>query len=302
MAVQDILFALNGTYVPTGVYSFEYRTGAGNKITEIYFMLPPNSISWDESQRSVLQPTLTGGYLSDYGNEFKTCSIGGECHFYYIGNPKTPAKSYGNTIGAASLQILGDPGENGFLDGYVEYRKLLYMCMRYRDYTMTRTGKVIAPDFSGQALGPVNALKNHVRQAVSNGKGALANKIVTVWHDYDKDDHFLVRIGNFRSAQSADDPWTIKYTIELEAYMVDTKNAGGTRLTGASVSTTNNKKLSVQSIIDKWYKVITQTHLESAPDVRIIETPSKATITVPSYVTGETASPESVVSIPGLTI
>lgn len=302
MAVQDILLALNGSYVPTGVYSFEYRTGLGKKIAEIYFMLPPKSISWDEPQRSVLQPTLTGGYLSDYGNEFKTCSITGECHFYYIGNPKNPAKAYGATINNPSVQVVGDVARGGLIDGYTEYRKLLYMCMRYRDYTMTKNGKIISPIFDGQALGPVNALKNHVNQGISSGRGALANKIVTVWHDYDKDDHFLVRIASFKSAQEDGDPWTIKYTIDLEAYMVDTKSTGRDKLTGIGFSESKEKKVDYQSLIDKWNKVIAETHLESRPDERTIENPAKTTITVSNFVAGETIQPSAVVNIPSLTV
>jgi hypothetical protein len=293
MAVSDILFAFNGSYVPTGVYSFEYRTGSGRKIAEIYFMLPPKSISWDESQRSVLLPTLTGGYLSDYGNEFKSCIISGECHFYYVGNPKMPASAFGISGGIGSAKIPAG-FVNGLMDGYTEYRKLLFMCMRYRDYTLTRDGKIVAPDFSGQALASVNALKNHVRILVSTGAGALSDKIVTIWHDYDKDDHFFVRIANFRSVQEDSDPWSIQWTTELEAYAVDVKNARRAKLSGTTV-----KKLSYQEIIDKWNKVIANTHVESQPEERIIVTPT-ATMSVPNYVQGETLDPASVVTVPGL--
>ncbi len=310
MAVSDILFALHGNFVPTGVYSFEYRTGAGKKITEIYFMLPPKSIDWDESQRSVLQPTLTGGYLSDYGNEFKSCVISGECHFYYVGNPKMPATSFGKsgttnpTVGTKFGNV-GNGGVSyafvdGLLDGYTEYRKLLFMCMRYRDYTMTRNGKIVAPDFSGQALAPVNALKNHIRFLLSSGGNALAPKINVIWHDYDKDDHFFVRIGNFRSSQNDADPWTIKYTIDLEAYAVDTKNAGRDKLSGSEAFGIVTKKLAYQEIIDKWNKIMAQEHVESRPETRIVETPAKITISVPNYVQGDTVTPESVVTVPGM--
>jgi hypothetical protein len=299
MAVQDLVIAFNGIYVPTGVYSFEYRTGVGKRITEIFFMLPPKSVSWERPQRATLQPTLTGGYLSDYGNEFKTGSVSGECHYYYVGNPKKPAGSYGHNIVRAIVQEA-----SGLLDGYTEYRKLLFMCSGYRDYTMTKDGVLIAPDFDGKELAAVNALKLHVQNMLVMGRGALADSIVTIWHDYDKDEHYLVKIGNFKSVESDDDPWTIKYTIDLEAYAIDTRSTEGTSLRGRHGlgGESNNKKESWKAIIDKWNKVIAQTHLESRPETREIESVSGATISVPNFTAGETLPPPSQVEVPGLNL
>lgn len=284
MAVSDILFALNGFFVPTGVYSFEFRTGGGRKITEVYFMLPPKSVDWDEGQRSTLQPTLKGGYLSDYGNDFKIGTVGGECHFYYVGNPKSPASALGHS-GVTGSDRKPYAFIEGLLDGYTEYRKLLFMCMRYRDYTMTKNGKLIAPDFTGQALAPVNALKTHVKQMLSKGKGALADQIVTIWHDYDRDDHFLVKVGSFRSSQSDADPWTIKYTINLEAYAIDSLAPNNKKLSGmgGQIKATVDKKGDFREVIDRWNKIMASEHLESRPDEYEVESVSGATITVPNY-------------------
>ncbi len=296
MAVQDIIIAFNGVYEPTGVYSFEYRTGAGKRITEIFFMLPPKSIAWDRPQRSTLQPTLTGGYLSDYGNEFKTGSLSGECHYYYVGNPKRPAKSYGHNILRAVVEEA-----SGFLDGYTEYRKLLFMCSGYRDYTMTKSGKLVAPEFAGTELAAVKALKDYVGQLLIKGSGALANKIEVIWHDYDKDEHLKVKIGNFKSVESDDDVWTIKYTIDLEAYAIDTQSTEKTTLrsgVGSGFKGSNIKE-SWRATIDKWNKHIAQTHVESRPETREVETVGKSTISIPNYVTGETLPTPAKVIIPG---
>jgi len=213
MAVQEIMKALHGNYEPTGVYSFEFRKVGGDIITEIFMLLPPESITVSEPQRSEIVPTLGGGYIVDFGNEYKEISISGQSHFFYVGSTRKPASQLGR-----SFEILPE----NLIDGFSEFIKLRYLISRYRDYTLTPDSRVISPDFSLRDLASVEALKTFVKGAVEDGDGALIDQIELLWHDYDADDHFKVKVERFSMSRNKDDPHTITYDLSLIAYEVDT--------------------------------------------------------------------------------
>jgi len=205
MSVQSILKAIYGTYVPTGVYSFEFKG-----VAEIFFLLPPESITVSEGQRAELLPTLGdgAGYLCDYGQEFKDIAISGSLNFFYGGSTRNPI----DRVPDSAVDLV---------DGYSEFIKLRFMLSRYRDYTMTKKGKLIAPDFSLPGLASVKKLKGWVNKQVRDKSGALADQVDLIWHDYDYDDHFKVKVDTFSLTRSKDDPWTVNYDISLKAYAVD---------------------------------------------------------------------------------
>lgn len=264
MAVPELLFAFTGHYEATGAYSFEFRERGGDTITEIFFMLPPENVSVSEPQRSALTKTLTGGYLADYGNEFKEVSVQGQSHFYYVGTPRT-ARNYGRSFEATP---------EDFIDGFSEFLKLRFMLARYRDYTMTEDSKVLAPDFSQKELADVAALKAFVEESVDDGDGVLADRVEVVWHDYDYDDHFLVKVDGFRIDRGKDDPWTIKYDFKLIAYGVDD---GGNRQPRKPSAT----KKSAPQIIRDVHVYVGKQSPESAPDTLPVEAPA-GTLDTPS--------------------
>jgi len=215
MAVADILKALHGFYTPTGMYSFEFKQTNGKPICEIFFILPPGSVTVTESPRSELIPTLTGGYLADFGNDFKDIQIQGETHFYYAGSTRNPAKEYGST---------DNVNVEDFVDGYSEFIKLRFMISRYRDYTMTKNGKLSnAPSFNLKSLAQTRALKNFVTNQLRNKESALSDKIEMIWHDYDYDDHYKCKVESLSMPRDKSDPWTVQYNIILKGYEVDTK-------------------------------------------------------------------------------
>jgi len=169
MAIQDILTSLYGIYTPTGVYSFEFRTHSGKKITEVFFMLPPENISVKEPTFSELMPTLSGGYLVDFGQGFKPINISGSLHYYMVGSSKQPlALRHSNNEVSSSESI----------DGFTEFRKLRYALIRYRDYVMTEKGrKTLPPSGSTTELDSVKALDQYVRRVIKNNQSALYDQI-----------------------------------------------------------------------------------------------------------------------------
>lgn len=231
MAVQDIIRGLYGTYEPTNIYSFEFRNSfTGKKITEIFFQLPPESVEVNESQRADLTPTLTGGYVCDFGNEFKNIKIAGSTHFYHVANSNDGSVPF---------------------DGYTEFMKLRFMIIRYRDYTMTRGGKLKSPSFSGQGLGNVNALKNFAKKY-----GSLAGTIDVIYHDYDYDEHFQVKVDEFTVRRSKEDVFSIMYDLSMRGFQVDQSKAANRK--------PKKIKKTVQSLNDA-IQQMKNFHAESLP-------------------------------------
>lgn len=251
MAVSQILIALHGNYDPTGVYSFEFKSsGNGKTIAEIFFILPPESVKVTEPQRSELIPTLTGGYYVDYGNEFKDIVVSGSSHFYYAGSTRNPSKEF------RSVSLLG---LDDYIDGYTEFLKLRFMLSRYRDYTLTRDGKLTAPNFSGKQLASTRALKDFVSNQTVE-EGALSDQIDVIFHDYDYDDHWYVRIDSVSFNRSKDDPWTVVYNIDMQAYEQDTR-----RFPGKALNLATERRPHPAEHIHKVYLSTGDLHLFSAP-------------------------------------
>lgn len=284
MSVAELLLALHGHYEPTGVYSFEFKQkGDGKKITEIFLILPPESVKFTEPQRSMLMPTLTGGYYVDYGNEFKEISISGSSHFYYAGSSRNPSKEYGRTL---SL------GLEEYIDGYSEFLKLRFMLSRYRDYTLTKNGKLKTSEFGGKELASTKALKNFVNKQIESGKGALADQIDVIFHDYDYDDHWYVRINSLSMSRSKDDPWTVTYNLSMQGYEQDTKQTSW-----RASNKPSTKKLTPAEQFRRAYLAIGQIHLYSTPDELPVQTAS-GVIPIANKITTEIPSPIKISDLP----
>lgn len=212
MPVATILKALAGNYSATGLYSFEFRDRNNLTITEIVLLLPPEQVDVSEPRRSTLTPTLKGGYIADFGNEFKSYVVKGSCHFFYAGTTARPGLQAGRS---------GSTPED-FIDGYDEFVKLRFMLSRYRDYTLTERDRFRGPLFLKQELAAVELLRQRIALNTGIGRGALADQIEVVWHDYDADDHYFVHINEFSTSQSKADPWTIQWTCTMQGYRTDT--------------------------------------------------------------------------------
>lgn len=282
MAVSDIMYALYGAYMPTGMYSVEFRNKSGGTIAEIFFMLPPEAVSVTEPQFSSLKPTLRGAYYVDFGNAFKEIKVSGSSYIYYGGSTNNPAKEYGST------EYIGVPG---YLDGYTEFVKLRFALARYRDYTMTKDGKLYTPAFDMQALSSVKALQRWVSDRAKSGSGALADKVVMIWHDYDYDDHFLVRVDSYTATRSKDDPWTIKYDISMQAYQIDTK------VQQRTFSQAQRAIPTAPQMIRDVYLLSGDVHPQTRPETLVVNVPGNSML-ITNYATSMVENPPSIVELP----
>ena len=229
-------------YTAKGIYSFEFLDDKGKSITEIVLILPPESVTVSESQRAELMPTLGGGYIVDYGNEFKDISISGSIHFYYVGSRKNPLATHGSFTTSDTSMLI---------DGFSEFIKLRYMISRYRDYTLTPNAKKIKENFSDTALSDVNALQEYVHK---HGN-ALAPNVEVVFHDYDYDEHWKVKCDKFNISRDKSDPYTVRYDIQLKAYE---------KYTGTKPKKPEIKKNSTQMLLDN-DTIMQQISAESMP-------------------------------------
>jgi hypothetical protein len=194
-------------------------------------MVPPKTKSVSEPTRSSTVPTLGGNYNIDGGNATKTINISGELYFPYVGSPDNP-------VARQSAEL-----ENT-ITGFEEFIKLQWMLVRYRDYTLTPDAKVNIPT-SIMSLPGISALYKKVSKKVKEKTGALYDEIKLIIHDYDMDDHFYCRVDNFTGSQSASKHIAIEYSIAVECYEPDYKQANSSpqlkRTTNESVSITNQE-------------------------------------------------------------
>ena len=211
MPVQEIVRALGGQFVATALYSIEFRE-EGRRGPQVFFLNPPESYTVTESARSVYTPTARGGVVTDHGNEAKDIVVEGSLNYFYAG-----------TIGGgAADRNRGDIREEDILDGYSGIQVIKFIGMRFRDYTLSASGRNPAyPFWSRKPALPAEACQQIVNNLLSRGKGALHDRFTPVWHAHDEDDHFLVRQARMSVRKAIDDKWTAKYTLEMQAYRVD---------------------------------------------------------------------------------
>ncbi len=250
MSVQDIVRTLYGSYEPTNLWAFEFRKHRGPMITTIFLQLPPESEKVTETEHADLTATLTGGYLTDYGSDFKAIRVAGSSHFFYAGPSADGAE----------------------IDGYTEFIKLRYMLSRYRDYTMTPGGKLHAPIFSSVGLANVDALTRFVKQ-----HGGLADKIDVIYHNYDYDEHWYIKVDELSIDRDKSDPFTIKYDISMRGYQRDI---------GISLLRTVNQQLKSTKMVNdivEWMKNISPETLPAqTPKITLQNSPIPAAQTTGS--------------------
>lgn len=215
MQIPLIIKALTGEFVLSGLYSFEFVDKNRNTITEIFFMIPPKKKDMAEVTRSSTNPTLSSNYITDAGNGTKQLNLSGELFFPYVGSPDNP-------VARDSSQL-----ENQ-IDGMTEFFKLQWMLIRYRDYTMTKNGKMVIPSTVMNSSPEITALYKKVSQLVKNKIGALYDEIQLIVHDYDMDDHYYCRVISFSGSQSDTKYIAVEYNISLELHERDNMQSAKT--------------------------------------------------------------------------
>ena len=205
MNMPSLIQRLYGTITFTGLYSFEFVDKNRNTITEIFFMMPPKSKTTSESTRSSTVPTLSGNYNVDGGNSTKEINLSGKLYFPYVGSPDNPVAR-------------DNIGLDNTLNGLEELMKLRWMLIRYRDYTLTSNAKITVPISILPVSKEINILYRKIASKLKNKTGALYDEIKLIYHDYDDDDHYYVRVDNFSKTQSDSNYIAADYSIQLEGF------------------------------------------------------------------------------------
>ena len=132
MNLPSLIQEIYGITTFTGLYSFEFVDENRRTITEIFFMIPPKSKTMEEPTRSSTVPTLGANYNNDAGNGTKRVTLSGELFMPYRGSSENPIATWSDTLPNTS-------------SGLEEFLALRWYIIRYRDYTMTRSGKRTDP-------------------------------------------------------------------------------------------------------------------------------------------------------------
>jgi hypothetical protein len=210
MNLPTIIQQLYGNFTFTGLYSFEFVDKNKNTITEIFFMLPPQNKSVEESTRSSTVPTLAGNYNNDAGNATKNITLSGDLFFPYIGSSDNPIAQF-------------NEGLENRRNGFNEFFKIRWLLIRYRDYTLTSNARLKPPMDLMNKNSEIVALYNAVSDRLAKKVGALYDEIELIFHDYDMDDHYYCRVDTFSSNQDSSKFLAVNYTINIECYEPNSK-------------------------------------------------------------------------------
>ena len=232
------LTKLLGTeYEPTAAFSFEFfkrnrknkSFSNADKIGEIFFLLPPEEYSMTEGYKVTVTKTAAGGWVDDFGNDFKKIRISGSLYSFYTGYPVTKpnlnsgalsgvknfAKEVGNKVVTAGKRLaestanifgVSIPGLKG-LSGIEEFFKLRYIVSRFRDVYINENGDKYK--FKAPSLKEVDEIASYSKD------GPLYDNIAIVYHDYDDNNHYEIVFENFTMRRSKEDPFTVNYVIEM---------------------------------------------------------------------------------------
>ncbi|MFQ3675780.1 MAG: LysM domain-containing protein [Endomicrobiia bacterium] len=216
-----------GFYEPTRAYSFEFINRKTNRtITETFLLLPPTEYSLQQGFRVNEIKTANGGYIDDFGNDYKKINIHWDIYFYYLSEPNKPPSTGGfgrmienlaNDLTNVAKNTLNTIGLYDMLSGLDEFFRLRYMLAEGRDISLI-TGNTIHP-------------KQNDFQSISRFKRTGVDKLVieseinelnyhdikVIYHDYDDCNHYEVIIKDFKFGRSAKDPWSFTLDIELLA-------------------------------------------------------------------------------------
>ena len=194
-------------YDPTGSFSFEFfkrisdSTELGDSLYEHYFLLPPEEYSMQEGYKVTLNKTVGGGWVDDFGNDFKKIKLSGSLFSFYFGSPNKKTSSILNDFNQAISGFTGHAGIDEFL-------LLRFLVSRLRDEK--------DPSIPAKLLFNFPKLSS-IKAALLMMDGWNWETMGVVYHDYDDDNHYEVIFDDFSFSRSKDDPFTVKYNIEMTA-------------------------------------------------------------------------------------
>lgn len=236
---MSLLSSLGLEFQPTAAYSFEFFTRdektkkPSNRLTEVFFLLPPEEYSMEEGYRINITKTSAGGWIDDFGNDFKTLKLSGSLYSYYTGYPASVSNLSGsqggikdfvkrtadNVVQSAKgvarsatqfLDVFGIsiPGLRA-ISGLDEFFKLRYIVSRFRDEVISEQ--------HGKETSKLSKVFPEVQEIILASKEGrmLYDKIAIIFHDYDDNNHYEVIFNKFSTRRAKDDPFTLLYDIEM---------------------------------------------------------------------------------------
>lgn len=218
-----------GNFEPTKAYSFEFvDRKTENTLTEVFMLLPPIEYSVSQGYRVNVTPTINGGWVDDFGNDFKTIDLQWDVYFYWMGEPNNPPKDDGfgkfvqklaNNVAGVAKAALGTVGLYDMLSGLDEFFKLRYMLAEGRDASLLgQNENLIHPkenDFENLQRFKKSGMDKLINQSFQNQLNYKDIKII--YHDYDEQNHYEVIIQDFKFQRSKDDPFSFSLNISLLA-------------------------------------------------------------------------------------
>lgn len=229
------LFELLSSFTPTAAYSFEFfkknqdgSVNFGARVgDEIFFLIPPEESSIKEGYRISINKTIGGGWVNDFGNDFKKIRLQGSLYSYFLGYLKesvnedqglngiaTGASRAGTSAVNAVLQSVS----GGLLDisprvsGFDEFMKLRFVLSRWRD---TKESKLVDQVSSRTANSTFFDKFGEKRGNIKKLSGLSYKDLAVVYHDYDDNNHYEVVIESAEFTRSKSDPFTMNYSIEM---------------------------------------------------------------------------------------
>ena len=240
--MANLFDTFNNNYQPTSTFSFQFwkkdkktkklLPGASGDLGEMFFLVPPEEYSIQEGYRVTVTKTISSAWVDDFGNDIKVIKMSGSLYSYYIGalpTSKDSNKTMSQNImkgnwGQAAVNFGTDSGKVGraftnelgidldipgvvYASGLDEFFKLRFIVSRFRD---VRPGM-----FEDGSLSRKFPMLQDLVTEVNNGR-VLYDDIAIIYHDYDDNNHFEVVFSDFQMSRSKDDPFTIKYSIEMK--------------------------------------------------------------------------------------
>ena len=215
-------------YKPTGAFSIEIRKRlpdgrpSGGSLYEAFFLLPPTEYSIEENSKVTVNRTIGGAWTDDYGPDHKKINISGELYSFYFGvperKPAPPGAGYLDSAVDALLDIGRDALETAgeaFLghSGIDEFFMLRYVFSRFRE--KTPGGKLKHRTQEESALLKIFPKLSPLLMDIENGTEPNNENYAWIYNDYDDGNRYEVVVEKFTSRRAKEDPFTIKYSIEM---------------------------------------------------------------------------------------
>lgn len=223
-----------GTYQPQGLYSFEFhdRNNESSR-TEIFLLLPPESVQSQYGYRMTLHKTFGGQTFDFFGVDSPTFTLSGSLWSYWIDMLPAPfgtsplgnltgvpaplaqvanqaVSNIGNNLAKAASSYAGTIFPVNTMTGLEEFFRLKYMLY---DFFMPNAKDTVPISLMrlGTPLPGLGWLQRKAKNSENN-----FNNISLIYHDYDDNVHWeVVPTGVLSVSRDKSDPFTARWSMSF---------------------------------------------------------------------------------------